>query len=80
MGNYVRTGTFFSLSFFVFYLTRDVVLFCNQLEWLTALPWVPPPASSGALTRFDLRSKFKLRTQSRKTMRTTLVSTRLSDG
>jgi ATP-dependent Lon protease len=26
---------------------------CCQLEWLTALPWVPPPPGSDSLTRPD---------------------------
>ena len=35
------------------------MLCCHQLEWLTALPWVPPPAGSDALTRSDFLSNAK---------------------
>jgi len=32
---------------------------CCQLEWLTALPWAPPPAGSDAVTRTDFLSNAK---------------------
>ena len=36
--------------------TRDGVFSCHWLEWLTALPWVPPPAGSDSLMWSDFLS------------------------
>jgi ATP-dependent Lon protease len=54
--NYVRT----SPSFLHPYIVSDTTVcrYC-QLEWLTALPWTPPPPGSETLTRPDFLANAK---------------------